>query len=48
MIKQRFKCIRCGNRFQIDVFEPGEAEKKRLPSGPVRCPECKSTNVERI
>ena len=32
----------------LRILKPGEAEKKRLPSGPVTCPECKSSNVERI
>lgn len=33
-------CQRCGNKFRIKIFEPGEAEKKQAPSAPVRCPEC--------
>ena len=48
MIKQRFRCRRCGRKFDIEVFEPGEAESKGLPSGPVRCPECKSTDIDRV
>ncbi len=45
MIKQRFKCRKCGCIFEKEVFEPGEAENRRLPAGPVRCPECKSTDI---
>jgi len=48
MIRQRFRCRNCGCRFETEVFEPGEAREKRLPSGPVICPDCKSTDVERI
>ena len=47
MIKRTFKCNNCGHRFEVEVFEPGEAEEKRLPYGQVRCPVCKSTNIER-
>lgn len=47
MIKRSYRCVRCGCKFEIEVFEPGEAEEKRLPAGPVRCPECKSADIER-
>ena len=48
MIRRRFRCRRCGCKFETEVLEPGEVEEKRLPSGPVTCPECKSTDIERI
>lgn len=48
MVRRRFRCRKCGNRFETEVFEPGEAESKRLPSGPVKCPECGSPDVERL
>ena len=47
MKKVKFICRKCGNKFVIDVFEPGEAEERRKPSSPVRCPECRGP-VERI
>lgn len=40
MIRRKCICKKCGHKFEIDVFEPGEAEEKRMPSGPVRCPKC--------
>jgi DNA-directed RNA polymerase subunit RPC12/RpoP len=40
MIDATFVCESCGNRFRAKIFEPGEAEKKRAPQAPVRCPEC--------
>lgn len=40
MIEATFACERCGKRFRTRVFEPGEAEDKRVPSAPLRCPEC--------
>ena len=47
MKKSRFICKRCGHKFEVEVFEPGEAKEKRMPSGPVRCPECGSGEVEK-
>lgn len=41
MIRVRFICKRCGHKFETDVFEPGEAKEKRLPSSPIRCPKCR-------
>ena len=40
MIKRRFICDRCEESFVIEVFEPGEAERKKLRPAPVRCPKC--------
>jgi DNA-directed RNA polymerase subunit RPC12/RpoP len=40
MIRVRLICRRCGERFEKDVHEPGEAEQKKQPSYPVRCPKC--------
>ncbi len=47
MKKGRFICKKCGNKFQMEVFEPGEAEEKQRPTQPVRCPECGGP-VERL
>lgn len=43
---KRFICRQCGHRFQAEVLEPGEAEERRIRPAPVRCPKCRSTNVE--
>lgn len=40
MKKVRFGCSRCRQTFEIEVFEPGEAQKKGLNAGPVRCLKC--------
>lgn len=45
MVKKRYRCRNCGHQFQAEVFERGEAEAKRLPSGPVHCPNCNRTDV---
>ncbi len=46
MIVKSFRCLNCGNKFEAEIFEKGEAESKRLPSGPVHCPACNRTDVE--
>jgi DNA-directed RNA polymerase subunit RPC12/RpoP len=47
MRKVRFICRKCGNKFEALIFEPGESEEKKIPSGPVKCPKCNNTLVER-
>lgn len=48
MIKRRFVCKNCGCEFEEEVLEKGEAEEKGIPTGPVRCPRCGKTNLERL
>jgi DNA-directed RNA polymerase subunit RPC12/RpoP len=48
MLRKEFRCTRCGNRFERDVFEEGEAECQMRPTAPVRCPECGSTYIEEV
>jgi DNA-directed RNA polymerase subunit RPC12/RpoP len=40
MVKRKFVCKKCHREFVVEVYEEGEAEEKRLPSSPVRCPNC--------
>lgn len=47
MVKKKFRCLNCRARFEIDVFEPGEAERKKVPHGPVHCPYCNRTDLEK-
>lgn len=47
MIRIRFICKNCGFKFEEDVFEKGEAEEKRKPSRPVKCPKCNGP-IEKI
>lgn len=47
MKKQRYICRKCGYTFEVEVIEREEAEEKGIPIGPVRCPKCKSADVER-
>lgn len=46
MVTKRYRCLNCGHRFAAEVFEKGEAEARRLPSGPIHCPGCNRTDVE--
>ncbi len=47
MITRQFICKRCVKKFEVKVFEPGEAEETRQPTQLVRCPECGGP-VERV
>ena len=47
MRKAKFKCKRCGNKFVVEIFEPGEAEARGERTSPVCCPECRGP-VERV
>lgn len=40
MVKRRFVCTQCHNKFEIEVLEPGEAEEENIRTVRVRCPEC--------
>ena len=46
MKRKRFICQDCGEVFTVEIFEPGEAEEKRIRPVPVKCPKCGSTNVK--
>ncbi len=46
MKKQRFIYQNCAEVFTVEIFEPGEAEEKRIRPVPVKCPKCGSTNVK--
>jgi rubredoxin len=44
----RFRCNNCGHRFEAEVLdknEQEEAQRKRRPTSPVQCPECKRTDI---
>jgi DNA-directed RNA polymerase subunit RPC12/RpoP len=47
MIKATYFCRQCKEKFTIEIFEEGEAQKKAIPAGPVRCKECGSGDLER-
>ena len=47
MIEVTFIFRNCGRKFEARIFEKGEAEEKRIPGSPVRCPNCNSPTVKR-
>jgi len=40
MIRIKLICIKCGYKFEKEVFEKDEAKEKKLRPYPVRCPKC--------
>jgi len=48
MRRQRYYCDRCQREFVVEVFEPGEAEKKKVPTQPVRCPNCRGRAIKEV
>ena len=46
MKKVKLICRKCGHKFTYEILEEGEAEEKRLNTSPVRCPQCRSTEIE--
>ena len=45
MITKKYQCLNCGHRFKAEVFEDGEAARKKVPTQSVRCPDCKRTDL---
>lgn len=45
MIKKKYVCMRCEAKFELEIFEPGEAQKKNTPAYRVGCPNCRSAEV---
>lgn len=41
------RCLNCGHEFVSKVFEPGEAERKKIPGYPVRCAKCNGEVVRK-
>ena len=46
MIRRRYICKKCGCKFEETVFEKGEAKERGVPTGRVRCPQCRNDDVE--
>lgn len=45
---RRYQCLNCGHRFTAEVLtreEVDELEREFRRAGPVRCPECKRTDL---
>jgi DNA-directed RNA polymerase subunit RPC12/RpoP len=48
MIIGEMKCQMCGRRFEVELLDREDPKERHLPGGPVRCPNCNSSMVERI
>lgn len=46
MLLQQFKCQRCNHRFEAEVLDKQDSKEWNLPSSPLRCPQCRSTEIE--
>lgn len=47
---RRYRCLNCGNEFEVEVLSPHEAEERRRrnePVGQVHCPRCNRTDLEK-
>ncbi len=47
MIVSEMKCGMCGRRFEVEMLDREDPRERHVPGVPVRCPNCKSTIVER-
>jgi DNA-directed RNA polymerase subunit RPC12/RpoP len=48
--KVRFRCLNCGNRFEVEVLtedEKREARRRNQPTREVRCPHCNRADIRR-
>ncbi len=46
----RFRCNNCGHRFETEVLDKRERQEVRhreQPTSPMRCPECRRTDIRR-
>lgn len=46
----RFRCNKCGHRFETEVLserERLETRRRNQPTLPVHCPQCKRTDIRR-
>lgn len=40
MIAKWFRCLRCRHEFKVEVVDPDEARRERIPTRPIACPKC--------
>jgi DNA-directed RNA polymerase subunit RPC12/RpoP len=46
MIVAKLKCQICGNRFDAEVLDRDDPDEKHRSGSPIRCPRCKSLEIE--
>jgi transposase-like protein len=48
--KQRYRCLNCGEKFEIEVLTDSErrdAKKRNIPVYAIACPKCRRTDVSK-
>ncbi len=48
MIIGEMKCGMCGRRFEVDMLDREDLRERDVPGVPIRCPNCRSTMVEKV
>ena len=48
MVVIEMKCQMCGRRFEAEVLDREDPKECHVQGAPIRCPNCKSTQVEKL
>lgn len=48
MIVSEMKCSMCGRRFEAEMLDREDPRERQVPGVPLRCPNCKSTMMEKV
>jgi predicted Zn-ribbon and HTH transcriptional regulator len=48
MVICQLKCQICGTEFEREIFDDDNPRERERPGTPVRCPKCKSAEVEKV
>ena len=48
MIVSEMKCGMCGCRFEAEMLDREDPKERHVQGAPLRCPNCKSTIVEKV
>lgn len=48
MVVIEMKCQMCGRRFEAEVLDREDPKERHVQGMPIRCPNCKSTLVEKL
>lgn len=47
---ERYRCLNCGSRFEVELLtreEAEEARRRNQPTYPIACPDCRRASVEK-
>jgi DNA-directed RNA polymerase subunit RPC12/RpoP len=48
MVVSEMKCSTCGGRFEAEIIDREDSRERYIQGVPLRCPNCKSTMVEKV